>query len=195
MHKKIVPLVLALLLPAFAIMVLARQPAVATTAYLGCKPANLIVKTGQSFYLTVAVTDTLDLYAWQLNADYNPTYLEFQRILPGKHLYADGASYYYIQPVDPGNTEAQRAAATRLSCHQGIDGSGDIAYIFFRAKTQNLGGTIVDLRETLLVDRNALEITKTLFNSSDCRVYISNTADDLIQPPVGEVIFMPLSTH
>ena len=193
MHKKIVPLVLALLLPAFAIMIMARQPAVATTAYLGCKPANLIVKTGQSFYLTVAVTDTLDLYAWQLNADYNPTYLEFQRILPGKHLYADGASYYYIQPVDSGS-EAQRAAATRLSRHQGIDGSGDIAYIFFRAKTE-INGTNVVLRETTLVDRNALAITKTLYNSGNCRVYISDTVDDLIQPPVGEVIFMPLSTH
>ncbi|MBN2501677.1 MAG: hypothetical protein JXB38_12920 [Anaerolineales bacterium] len=194
MHKKIIYLLVAILLPVLALLVLARQPAVATTAYLGCKPATLTVKTGQSFYLTVAVTDTLDLYAWQFNADYIETYLEFQRILPGNHLYTDGASYYYIQPVDSG-TEAQRAAATRLSRHQGIDGSGEIAYIFFRAKTQKTDGTIVDLRETLLVDHNALEITKTLFNNSDCRVYIKNDVDELIQPPVGEVVYMPLNTH
>jgi hypothetical protein len=194
MHKKIICLTFAFLLPALALLILTRQPATATTAYLGCKPASLTVKTGQSFYFTVTVTDTLDLYAWQLNADYNPTYLEFQRILPGNHLFADGASYYYIQPVDPGNTEAQRAAATRLSLHQGIDGSGEIAYVFFRAKTE-INGTNVVLRETTLVDRNALAITKTLYNSGNCRVYISDTADELIQPSVGEVIYMPLSTH
>lgn len=193
MTRKTMLLTLVVFIPALAVLLLTRFPATAATAYLGCKPAFLTVKTGQTFYLTVAVTDTIDLYAWQFDADYNGTYLEFLRVVPGNQLRTDGAAHYYIAPVNnTTSTIAERAAATRLSQHVGVDGSGEIAYVFFRAIKQYTTGTNVSLKSTLLVDRNALSISKTLVNSGNCKVTVRDTADELIQPPVGELIFLPV---
>jgi len=192
MARKYILLALVVLIPVLAVLLLTRLPATAATAYLGCKPVFLTVKTGQTFYLTVAVTDTIDLYAWQFDADYNGTYLDFLRVVPGNHLRTDGAAHYYLSPVNnTSSTIAERAAATRLSQHVGVDGSGEIAYVFFRAIKQVTTGTNVTLKNSLLVDRNALSISRTLVNSGNCKVTIRDAADDLIQPPVGELIFLP----
>jgi len=193
MFKKTMILLLAFLAPVLLIFLMVQHAAQATTTYVGCKPVELTVKTGQTFYLTVAVTDTVDLYAWQFDADYNGTYLEFLHVFPGNALRSDGTSHYYIAPVHVITTTiAQRAAATRLQVHNGVDGNGEIAYVFFRAIQQNTSGTNVNLEAVELVDRNALEISKTLANSGNCKVVIRNDADELIQPPVGELIYLPL---
>jgi hypothetical protein len=191
MVRKVIFLALTFLLPASALLFFSRHLVIAATAYLGCKPASLVVKTNQTFYITVAVTETTDLFAWQFDADYNENYLEFMSIVPGNHLCSDGASHYYVQPYDTGS-EAQRAAATRLSQHQGVDGSGKIAHIFFRAIQQNTGGSNVVLNATTLVDRNALGISKTLYKSGNCKVLILDGADELIQPLVGELVYLPV---
>jgi len=193
MKRRLILIFLVMLIPIGAFLFMAHQ-ASAATAKLGCNPLDLTVKTGQTFYITVAVTDTTDLYAWQMDATYYHQYLEFVRIAPGDHLRQDGALYYKATPtVVPGSTtdEMRLAAYTRLSKHTGIDGNGSIAHIYFRALSQNLGGTNVTLNDTKLVDRNALEISKSLANSGHCKVIISTSAPELEQYPVGELIFLP----
>jgi len=75
----------------------------------------------------------------------------------------------------------------------GVNGNGKILYIFLRAVKQKLDGTNVTLNDIKLVDRNALEISKSLANSGYCKVIISDTAPPLIQPPVGvQKLFLPL---
>jgi len=195
MARKSLSLLLATLVPVGA-LVLMIHAASAAGPKIGCQPHSLTVKTGQTFYITVAVTDTTDLYAWQLDATYYHAYLEFVRLVPGDHLRSDGASYYLVNPgVVPAATtsEMRLAAYTRLSRDVGVNGSGAVAHIFFRALQQKLDGTNVTLNQIKLVDRNALEITKSLSNSGQCKVYISNTAPPLIQPPVGEqTLFLPV---
>jgi hypothetical protein len=194
MKSKFAYIPLAALLPVIVLLLTLRQSSQAATPQLGCNPLALTVKTGQTFYITVAVTDTTDLYAWQMDASYYHQYLEFVSIAPGNHLREDGALYYKVSPtIVPGSTtdEMRLAAYTRLSKHTGMDGNGAIAHIYFRALAQNLSGTNVTLNDTKLVDRNALEITKSLVNSGRCKVIISNTAPELEQDPVGELIFMP----
>jgi hypothetical protein len=193
MIRKSIPFFLVILI-AMGALVFFIQVASAAAPKIGCKPYNLAVKTGQTFYITVAVTDTTDLYAWQTDATYYPEYLEYVRIVPGDHLRADGTRYYLVKPgIVPGSTsnEMRLAAYTRLSRDNGTNGSGNIAHVFFRAVKQKLDGTNVTLNHTKLVNRNALEITKSLANTGQCKVTISDSAAPLIQPTVGELIFMP----
>ncbi len=78
MNRKILLITLVTLIPLAALMFF-MQSASAADPTIGCRPYNLTVKTGTTFYITVAVTDTVDLYAWQINARYYPEYLEFVR--------------------------------------------------------------------------------------------------------------------
>jgi hypothetical protein len=156
---------------------------------LGCQPLDLQVKTGQTFYFTVYVTDVVDLYAWQFDMTYNPTYLEFVRVVHGDHLRQDGSGYYFVRPISA-TGEVQLAAYTRLAQDVGVDGSGAIAHVFFKAKqATGTGTTSASFNQTILVDRNALDISKSV--NASCKAKISNTAPILIQPPVGEVLFLP----
>jgi hypothetical protein len=170
------------------------QNANAGTPTIGCSPNTLTVRTGQTFYLTVAVTETLDLYAWQFDATYTKQYLEWVTLLPGNHLRSDGASHYLSPPYlvsDITTNEVRLAAATRLSQDVGVNGNGAIAHLMFRALKQKTDGTNVTLNDALLVDRNALEINKSYANSGICKVIIRDDAPPLIQPSVGELLFLP----
>jgi hypothetical protein len=194
MVRKFSLISLAIVLPVTVILLFV-QKATAAGPKLGCKPYFLTVKTGQTFYFTVAVTETVDLYAWQFDMNYNKNYLEFLRVVPGKHLRVDGVQYYFVKPitVTVGTTtnEVRLAAYTRLAADQGVDGSGAIAHVFFRAKSPTSGYNLT-LNDTKLVNRNALDVTYGAFNSFQCRVVISNSASELKQENVGEVSLVPM---
>ncbi|MFN3309734.1 MAG: cohesin domain-containing protein [Anaerolineales bacterium] len=195
MIKKLGFLLVSSALALLAVSWLTRPPAQAATTKVGCQPQNFTVRTGQAFYVTLVITDTQDLYAWQFDTAFNPTYLEFVTVLPGSFLRSDGASHFVAQPllVNSGSTtkEARYAAATRLSKNIGVNGSGHLAHVLFKAIKEKTDGTTVDLKSILLADRNALEIAKDSVNSADCRVSIRNDAPVFTQPPVGELIFLP----
>jgi hypothetical protein len=190
MTRKLSLITLAIFI-AISLTLLVLHNSAAAGPKLGCKPLDLQVKTGQIFYFTVYVTDTTDLYAWQFDMTYSPTYLEFVRVVHGDHLRQDSAGYYLVQPISA-TGEIQLAAYTRLAEDVGVDGTGAIAHVFFKAKAEtSTSGYNATLNETKLVDRNALDVTYTGSNSYKCKVTIRNTNPPLIQPPVGEVLFLP----
>jgi hypothetical protein len=189
MIRKLSLILLALSLPALAALWLTRSGNSATPL-LGCKPGALTVRTGQTFYFTVAVTDTTDLYAWQFDMTFNPIYLEFISVMPGDHLVSDGAAGYFVQPVSTSN-EVQLAAYTRLSENVGVDGSGNIAYVYFRAKKATTGYNAT-LNDRVVVNRNALDVTYSPYNSYHCKVIISDSAPVYAQPGVGFPANVPL---
>lgn len=184
--------ILALLIGA---LLLTRSATQAAATKVSCEPQNLTVRTGQTFYVTLAVADAPDLYAWQFNTAFSKQYLEFVTMLPGNHLRADGTTDFMVQPVltiGSSTNEARYAAATRLSTDSGVNGSGPLAHILFRALKQKTDGTTVDMNAIILLDHNALEIQKDYINSADCRVTIRDDAPVYVQPPVGELIFLPI---
>ncbi len=198
MYRKIIFMLAAIILPVAGV-VFAIQQARAASPVVGCTPYSLTVKTGQEFYITVAVTDTVDLYAWQLDASYYPEYLQYVKMVSGDFLRSDSASIYPVSPVlSPGSTlnELSWAANTRLSKDTGVNGNGNIVYFVFRAVKQKLDGSNITLNDTKSVDRNAILISTTRANSGVCKIFISDTAPTLIQPPIepGEetLLFLPL---
>jgi hypothetical protein len=165
-----------------------RGAAAATTA-VGPDPIALTVRTGQTFYVTIAVADVTDLYAWQADVTYSATYLEYVRVVAGDFLCPAGTSHFWVPPVtSPGLLD--NLADTRLSEDAGVDGSGHLFYVVFRALSDT-SGTNVRVTNARLVDRNALEIDKTYINSGNCRVTISATAPVLIQPPLEDNVYLP----
>ncbi|PWH15306.1 MAG: hypothetical protein DDG59_11505 [Anaerolineae bacterium] len=193
--KRLIFLGLSITLAILGVAWLTQPTAQAATTKVGCQPQSFTVRTGQTFYVTLAVTDTLDLYAYQFDTAFNKQVLEFVTVLPGSYLRSDGAQHYLAQPslVDIGSTtrEARYAADTRLSQAVGVNGSGALAHVLFRALKQKTDGTTVDLKNIILVDRNALEIDKDYIGSADCKVTIRDDAPLFVQAPVGELIFLP----
>ena len=164
----------------------------ATTPQVGCSSGPLTVRTGQSFYFTVVVSDVLDLYAWQTDVTYSTDYLDYEGIVIGDLLRRGGAAQATIEPMEsPGLVD--NVAVTRLSRHTGQDGSGTIAYLFFTAlKDTGSGSTSADVLHAVLVDRNALAIDKNYINYGHCRATIDDDAPPLVQPPVGARVYLPM---
>mgnify|MGYP000626431575 CR=1 FL=1 len=192
--KKSLLIFFAMVIAFIGVELILRPAAQAGTAKVGCQPQNLTVRTGQTFYVSLVVTDTLDLYAFQFDTTFNNQYLEYLTLLPGAQLRSDGAKDFVVAPqlkIAPTTNEALNAATTRLSQDVGVNGSGALAHILFRALKQKTDGLTIDLNDILLVDRNALEISKDYVNGADCKVIIRDDAPVLIQPPVGELLFLP----
>lgn len=164
----------------------------AATTWIGCPVETLTVRTGQRFYHTVVVSGVLDLYAWQTDATYNATYLSYDGYVMGDFLSADGTEQHTVAPSStPGLVDD--LAATRLSRHTGQDGDGTLAYLFFTAlKDTGSGYTAAKITDALLVDRNALEISKSYIDTGYCRTIIKDDAPFLVQPPVGPHVYLPL---
>lgn len=172
-------------------LILNVQQSKADTVQVGC-PGPLTVRTGQDFYITVVISDALDLYAWQMDLTFNPAYLEYQYLVIGDRLTSDGANQYIQQPTSSSN-KLDNIAVTRLAENSGVDGSGEVMYMIFTALAEPTSGyTQPDVEDVTLVDRNALDISKTLINSGICRVNIADDAPLLIQPPVGRLVYLPL---
>ncbi len=181
MSKKI-PLLILTLLITMSGLLLKTDSFGATATKAGFSPDAITVQTGQTFYLTVVVNDISDLYACQSDINYSTTYLEMVNAVKGPFLDSDGAQTYFVAPtIEPG--KARHGALTRMGCDEGVDGSGTIVYIVFRALKKTTG-TTVSLGNILLVDRNAQNIDKGLLNSGRCRITISDEAPALTQPPV-----------
>lgn len=155
--------------------------ATATTA--GFAPSALTVQTGQTFYLTATVNDASDLYAWQCDLEYNSEFLEYVGLAEGDLLSSDGSLTYFAAPAtEPG--KAFHAAATRLSDDIGIDGSGAIAHIYFRA-LNDTNSTMVNLKDVRLLDRNARDVEKDYLDHGRCRVTIGADAPVYTQPSLS----------
>jgi hypothetical protein len=171
---------------------LAVRRAGAQTPQVGCPAGTLTVRTGQRFYFTVVVSDVLDLYAWQADVTHNPDYLAYDGIVIGNLLKSDRAAQHAIGPVETSG-RLDDVAVTRLSRHSGQDGSGTIAYLFFTAlQDTGTGSTSAKVSNAVLVDRNALEIDKSYINSGNCRAAIDDDAPLLVQPPVGDKVYLPM---
>ena len=146
----------------------------AGTASIGFSPATVTVQTGAVFSLTVVVNDVIDLYGLQLDASYNDEYLEFVNAEAGTMPGSDDVSTYFATPAAEAG-EILHGAITRLSNDAGIDGSGTIVEVFFRA-LKDTTGTYVKIENPQLVDRNGQDISRSYINSGRCKVIISADA-------------------
>ena len=147
-------------------------------------PEEVTVQLGQTFYLDIAVSNITEIYAFQFDVKWNRKYLELVSVREGEKLKEGDALTYWIEPLlDEGNTynTARNAAASRLGMDHGVNGSGVLARIFFRALNETQG-TDVDLMHIMLVDRNS-EVTDQ-GSGGDCTITIDAEVPLYEQPPI-----------
>lgn len=88
-------------------------------------PVENIVIQGDTITVSVEVTNTVDLYAYGIEVDYDPTILSFVSASEGSFLNADGTTTAFNASLEGGSEGTVVVGNARLSNPPvGIDGSG-----------------------------------------------------------------------
>ena len=126
-------------------------------------PSTLYVGAGQSFNIGIRVSNVNDLYLWVFSIQWNPATLEYISITEGDFL-RNGSSTtgILIKSVNRTGGYLEAAACSRLGNVPGVNGSGILANITFRAKAP--GSSLLDMYFVDLLDSNLSSIPSTTMN-------------------------------
>lgn len=105
------------------------------------------VDVGETFDLTLQITDAVDVFAWKVALDYDPSVVEFVSASEEPFLSSAGATFF------------QGIAANDVLCSMmslvGVDGSGALATITFEVVGYTTGPVAINLIDTELLDSDA----------------------------------------
>jgi ABC-type transport system substrate-binding protein len=132
-------------------------------ASVSVDPSTLYVGPGQSFNISIRVSNVRDLYLWVFSIQWNPATLEYISITEGGFL-RNGSSTtgILIKSVNRTGGYLEAAACSRLGNVPGVNGSGILANITFRAKAP--GSSLLDMYFVGLLDSNLSSIPSTIMN-------------------------------
>jgi len=133
-------------------------------------PSEITVEAGTSFTVEVWVENIYDLYACEFAIKYNPYYLTFLGPpIEGPFLKTGGDTYFaWTYNAQAG---VITVGATLVGEIPGVEGTGKIAELSFRAEVLGAGKTtLLDLYDELKLDSN-LQLIQEL-PSGDCSVNI-----------------------
>lgn len=124
-----------------------------TTLYI--EPAQTAgLNVGDTFQISVLVSNVVDLYGWQFKLTYRSDALNATSISEGSFLKKDGASTFFWNVKFTDNYNETHgliiAACTRTRVETGVDGDGTLATIVFKVKAAVT--TVLHLFETKLID-------------------------------------------
>jgi hypothetical protein len=140
------------------------------------EPPTLTVNQNQTFSLDISVESITDLYAYQFDVSFDPLILSALSIDEGSFLQGGGATFYAPGTIDNGSGTVNLTANTLLGPGPGIDGTGILATLWFKAL--NPVTTTVSLLNVQLLDSNINEISAPIQNSTTV------TVQDVPTPPV-----------
>ncbi|MGQ9460229.1 MAG: cohesin domain-containing protein [Candidatus Bathyarchaeaceae archaeon] len=145
-------LVLRILIMASLLVILAVAHARASTqTTLYVAPSTITVTAGQTFIVSINISDVIDLYGWEFKLKWNPTLLDALNVMEGNFLKRGGDTFFW--PIINNTIGCLLATCTLLGNIPGVNGSGELAIVEIQVKSE--GESILDLYETKLV--NSLE--------------------------------------
>ena len=119
-------------------------------------PAVSNVSENKEFPIDVNISTPAQVYAVDFVLNFNPDLIEIVNVSESNFLSGDGTSTYTI--IDYNNSEGRlEYASTRLGSTEGVNGSGSLASIKFKAK--NVGQGTISFESLELVDPNLNEIS------------------------------------
>ena len=133
-------------------------------------PKNSTVGVGDTFTLTVAVDDVLDLGSFQFNLVYDPSVVWVDGVTLGDFLGSTGRSAASLGPRVDNEAGKATFGAFSFGDQPGPDGSGALALVRLRAV--GLGSSPLDLQNVQLTDAKANPQTPTV---EDGAVTVSST--------------------
>jgi Cohesin domain/PEP-CTERM motif len=133
---------------------LCARPVVASPI-ISVQPDLSTVSLGSSFFLDINIADVSDLFGFQFDLFYDPAMLTATDIVNGG-FFADGDSFFIPGAIDDLLGTIAFTASTLLGPIVGVDGSGTLARVSFKAKSS--GTSAVGLTSVLLLDSGLSEI-------------------------------------
>ncbi len=125
-------------------------------------PTN--ISLGKSFAVTVDVTGSADLYAYQFDLDYNPAILSLSTISEGSFLSSAGATFFIPGSIDNTIGLAAATADSLLTAIVGAAGSGTLVTFDFTAI--GTGSSALSLSNAVLLDSDLTNISTTTEDGS-----------------------------
>lgn len=145
----------------------------ATTVYV--YPSTKAVTVGQSFNIDIRVSNVLDLYGWEFKLGWDPNLLNVVEVTEGPFLNQSGNTFF-TKKIN--NTAGYLLVdCTLLGDVRGVNGSGTLAYVKFRAEKE--GSCNLVLYDTKLVNSSEEPIDHT---AKDGSVTVSESVGGVIVP-------------
>ncbi len=145
----------------------------ATNVYV--YPPTKTVAVGQTFIIDIRISDVIDLYGWEFKLGWDPDLLDVVDVTEGAFL-KQGGNTFFTEKIN--NTEGYILVdCTLLGNVSGVDGSGILAYVKFRAEEE--GNCVLDLYDAKLVSSVQQPIPHT---ANDGSVTVSKSVGGVIIP-------------
>lgn len=114
------------------------------------QPSTATVLPGDIFSLDVAISDVVDLFAFQFDLGFDPTILVANSISEGPFLSTGGPTFFIPGIIDNQAGSITFNAGTLLGPIPGVTGSGTLATVSFNALA--LGESPITLANLILLD-------------------------------------------
>ncbi len=146
-----------ILLTAISFFIMTTAFAEGASIYLDM--ASPRVSENEEFTVEVNINSVNDLFAYQFDLNYNPKNYEIVNVEEGSFLNNNGAdSTFFLGPLDGSRKNTLTFANTRMGLIGGVDGTGTLVEITFRAKASGKVRINVVKKNVNLLDPNGQKI-------------------------------------
>ena len=128
-----------------------------STPIICVDPQTSVGAVTQNFTVNINISDVIDLYGWEFKLGWNATVLDVVEVYEGPFLKSVGDTFFTYKV----NSTASYIIVdcTLLGLVPGVSGNGTLATVKFYVK--NVGDSVLDLYDTVLVDSNEQTILHT----------------------------------
>jgi len=156
LSKKVFIIIFLLVILILVAIVVVKWPKVQTTLYVD--PQTISRSVGQDFTIGINVSNTGDLYGWQLRLKWNATVLDAINATEVSFLRKSGETVF-VSKIN--NTAGYIVMVCALVGEvSGVSGSGQVATIKFHVKAE--GACYLDLYDTILLSSSEQTMTHTV---------------------------------
>jgi general secretion pathway protein D len=131
---------------------------------LTVEPSLVSVSTGSNFSVIIDINTVNDLYAYQLDVDFNPKILSVSAVTEKSFLPGGGGTFFLPGTIDNVGGSITSIADTLLGSGGGVSGKGALVQIDFAAKGSGMSS--IDLANFLFLDSTGGAIGLSTRNGS-----------------------------
>jgi len=114
------------------------------------EPASHYVVIGNTISVQIDASDVLDLYAYQFDLTFDPTFLSATSVTEEAFLATGGTTYFVPGTIDNTTGSITFIANTLIGPVAGVNGSGSLALVQFLALAR--GTSSIELSNVVLLD-------------------------------------------
>ena len=145
---------------------------------ISVQPATRAVSAGQTFTLSVQISGATDLYGYQFDLGFNPAVLAATSVTEGAFLATGGPTIFLPGTIDNVGGSITANADILNGALSGVNGSGDLLDVTFRALTAGSSG--VQIFNLFALNSFGQGLTETIAGST-----VTVSAGSVPEPGTG----------